>query len=86
MQINQDDLMKLIEQVETMKKKLDLYEKLENAREKEFRELERDVHRLWTRLEPPSLLDQQVREGTIPTASAARRHSDSISVGQSWLR
>jgi hypothetical protein len=36
----------LLEEVSVMRAKLDLYEKFEHAREKEFRELERDVYRL----------------------------------------
>lgn len=36
----------LLEVVNSMKAKLDLYEKFEHAREKEFRELERDVYKL----------------------------------------
>ena len=46
MYVNEEKFNALLEMVNTMKAKLELYEKYEHAREKEFRELERDVYRL----------------------------------------
>ncbi|MEX1028827.1 MAG: hypothetical protein WDZ91_02135 [Paenibacillaceae bacterium] len=46
MYVNAEKFNALLEEVSSIRAKLDLYEKFEHAREKEFRELERDVYRL----------------------------------------
>ena len=51
MQISREQFETTVKLVEEMKGKLDLYTKYEDVREKEFRELEREVHRLKLKLE-----------------------------------
>lgn len=46
MYVNEDKFNALLDLVNAMRTKLEIYEKFEHAREKEFRELERDVYNL----------------------------------------
>ncbi len=48
MYVTEEQFNALLEAVNAMKSKLELYEQCENSREKEFRELERDVYKLKT--------------------------------------
>ncbi len=78
MYITEDKFNALLEVVNTMKSKLELYEKFEHAREKEFRELERDVYKL-KNADEFQLCLSEVRP------NHGQPHSDS-SAGVAWLR
>lgn len=78
MNVSADKFNALVEEVRTIKAKLDMYEKYENAREKEFRELERDVYRL-----------KNERDNLIRTRHVPPTHgqvSNESTAGVAWLR
>jgi hypothetical protein len=82
MYVTEEQFNALLEAVNEMKSKLDLYEKCENSREKEFRELERDVYKLKTgnAAPVPDMFDAYER------TSQAAEIPQNDSAGTVWLR
>jgi hypothetical protein len=78
MNVSADKFHALLEEVSAIKAKLDMYEKYENAREKEFRELERDVYKL------KNERDDHIR--TLPVRLNHGHVSNEDTAGVAWLR
>jgi len=83
MQVNKDEFKKLVERMDALQAKLAIYEKCEHAREREFRELERDVYRLKISQEGSSLQHPGPQQ---TAAYPSGRDSVHDTAGQAWLR
>jgi hypothetical protein len=78
MNVSADKFHALLEEVSAIRAKLDMYEKYENAREREFRELERDVYNLKN--------ERGDHNRTLPIRLNHRQVSNEDTAGVAWLR
>ena len=77
MNVNAEKFNALLADVSAMKAKLDMYEKYEHAREKEFRELERDVY---------ILKNERMTEIRTQVLPIHRQVDNEGAAGVAWLR